>query len=305
LNQKDETMKKMELMINKEIGPAELNAEIITLQKQKESLEQMLAVKDADLQATEHRLSAAINHGGIYEFKIENSESKKELESELKAERDRTGKLLSKLDEIDFMNKQLTYKLEAMRNPRGNNDQLSMQYVELQSYNDEVVYLVTQFLHSLLNVGSDYSEKSNRLTISKLKSQLSRVFEELLYARGLIPRLLLFRSNLTFQKAYLLLQVEDLEQSAKTTLAIMSKMGLDVTTFNQKSTCRPIMKFKKAVITVLTIIKMKIMSKRWSQTIKSTRFVKFDKLPQLYQETSPIIKKVDQLQISRRGNYDF
>ncbi len=52
--------------MKKDGKPQALNNEIMLLEKQKESLEQMLSAKDIDLQAAESKINDLLNGNGSY-----------------------------------------------------------------------------------------------------------------------------------------------------------------------------------------------------------------------------------------------
>ena len=62
---KDEALKKMEALVQRDGKPLVLNNEIIMLERQKESLEQMLSAKESELQAAESKINDLLNGNGI------------------------------------------------------------------------------------------------------------------------------------------------------------------------------------------------------------------------------------------------
>lgn len=62
---KEEKLKKLEALAQREGKPTVLNNEISVLERQKESLEQMLLVKESELHAAESKINDLLNGNGI------------------------------------------------------------------------------------------------------------------------------------------------------------------------------------------------------------------------------------------------
>jgi hypothetical protein len=65
LGLKEEKLKKLEALAQREGKPTVLNNEITVLERQKESLEQMLLVKESELHAAESKINDLLNGNGI------------------------------------------------------------------------------------------------------------------------------------------------------------------------------------------------------------------------------------------------
>ena len=89
---------------------------------------------------------------------------------------------------------------------------------------------------------------------SSVKRQCSTIVQEVMYMRGLVNRLMLWRADLKYQKLYLSLQVEDLLASHKTTLSFIHGMGVQE---QEIENIHPRMKLKRCIQAVVAVFRMK------------------------------------------------
>lgn len=101
------------------------------------------------------------------------------------------------------------------------------------------------------------------------------MLQELIFNRGMITRLKCWKSDLQYQKSYLTLKVDDLEESAKTTLEFIHNMGLSIEQ-PEVTVLSPEQKFKRAINMVVAIFRMKKMVQDWHYVIQDSRRAFFE-----------------------------
>lgn len=115
-------------------------------------------------------------------------------------------RLATRFEELKLHNKQLK---RQMGNVPSSPNQRRMEYANLEIVYYEIVSVVSQFFSATL--GQSFQIES-RVDLFKLKSQCSLLVQELLLLRILTKRSSLMRSDLLYQKKYLALKLEDLEE---------------------------------------------------------------------------------------------
>jgi hypothetical protein len=233
------------------------------LEKQKESLEKMLSVKEADLQNAQLRINELLGNGNVDpEMYTQLDEQLKESTIKIKYERDRARRLAIKVEDLSLFNKQLRKQIDVLQTPSSYGiDSLRTELSDLKTLNNEILLIVGEMLSQAVGPGFlDIQEKSSsrvRVNVSKLKAQCSSIIQEIIMSRGMISRLLLWRSDLQYQKTFLTLQIDDLEQSAKAMISFMNNMGLSIDPTLEPARLNTRQKWKSACNMIIAISRMR------------------------------------------------
>jgi hypothetical protein len=251
-------------MLEKEWKPQDLNKEVLLLEKQKESLEKMLSVKETDLQNAQLRINELLQNGNLDpDMYAQLEEQLKETQSKVKYERDRARRLAIKVEDLNLLNKQLRKQTEVLSTPSNYGvDTLRTELSDLKTLNNEVLLVIGEMLSQAVGPGFlDVHDKTSRVRVNlaKLKIQCTSIVQEIIMNRGMIRRLLLWRSDLQYQKLFLSLKIDDLEETTKATISFMNNMGLSMDVPLDSSSNTPKMKWKKAHNSIIALIRMKYM----------------------------------------------
>jgi hypothetical protein len=222
----------------------------------------MLSVKETDLQNAQLRINELLQNGnldpdmyGLLEEQL------KECQSKIKYERDRARRLAIKVEDLNLLNKQLRKQVDVLSTPSNHSiDTLKTELSDLKTLNSEVLLVIGEMLSQVVGPGFlDVHDKSSRIRVnlSKLKIQCTSVVQEIIMNRAMIRRLLLWRSDLQYQKLFLTLKIDDLEQTTKATISFMNNMGLSTDIPLDPYTITPKTKWKKAYNSVIALVRMK------------------------------------------------
>ncbi|KAJ3000962.1 hypothetical protein HDV02_000031 [Globomyces sp. JEL0801] len=178
------------------------NRIIQKLQEQKNALEKILSTKESELRASELKVSQLFNEQRNIMSPLEQAEGLHE--SQLKQEKSRCDELIIKLDELTVLNKQLRRQVETLQTTSHSishheNESLRLELSDLKVYNKEVMFSLEELFFQTIGGHMD----NNR---SKSKPVMSAT-------RALLDKYIHWRADLKYQKKYLSLKVDDLEES--------------------------------------------------------------------------------------------
>lgn len=186
----------------------------------------------------------------------------KEAEDKIKYERDRAKRLAIKVEDMTLLNKQLKKQVEVLYSSApGNIDGLRIELADLKTLNNEILLIVGELLSQTVGPGFlDIQDKSSnriRINLSALKTQCISIIQEIIVSRGMISKLLLWRSDLQYQKTYLTLKVDDLESSAKAMIEFMNSVGVSLDSNNDPLLLTPKQKWKRSFNMIVALIRMR------------------------------------------------
>jgi hypothetical protein len=249
----------------------------------------MLSVKEVDLQNAQLRINELLNNGNVDpEMYTQLEEQLKESVSKVKYERDRAKRLAIKVEDLSLFNKQLSKQIDSLQSPSTYSiDSVRAELSDLKTLNNEILLIVGEMLSQTVGPGFlDMQEKSAnrvRINLSKLKTQCTSIIQEILMSRGMVTRLLLWRSDLQYQKTFLTLHIDDLEQSAKAMISFMNNMGVSVDPSFTPLPSTPKQKWKKALNMIIALTRMKYhlinsrkMSRDWKSIVRESKKTFFE-----------------------------
>ncbi|KAJ3064855.1 hypothetical protein HDU98_011774 [Podochytrium sp. JEL0797] len=224
---------------------------------------------------------------------------RQELEAQFAMEKDRCKRLSAKADDLkrryQYQQRLLEDHEESINSalrpaPRGGNaeeqlrDEIDHLRRELhnvkQSRNDILNVIRETMINTVGEVSFDaipssatsassMHRDSQRIDMSRLRSQMSSLIAEVIYLRALANRLFLWRADLKYQKVYLALKVADLSESQRATVKFIREIGVDAPPNELDApVLRPIQKFKAGVNVVIGVYRMMVMARQWQDTLE-------------------------------------
>ncbi|KAJ3300912.1 hypothetical protein HDV03_001678 [Kappamyces sp. JEL0829] len=223
----------------------EPNERIAVLGKQVIALETILAAREAEVNAAETKLNHFMNS-----FELPQSHGYLNL-----AETDKSH-VKKKLQEALLKNKQLVKQLAKYQTNGPAFEPRLAELSELQFVNDELVLVLSDLFSQTIGADNSWDLGNGQVDVVALRSLSIKLVQEVLLLRQFTARLSLWRSDLLYQKRYLTLKIEDLEEGAASTLLFLKKNGIKTT--NPISGARsPLQRLRKSIFGVLAVVRMR------------------------------------------------
>ncbi|ORY27608.1 hypothetical protein BCR33DRAFT_23232 [Rhizoclosmatium globosum] len=226
--------------------------------------------------------------------------ARRELESQLTLEKDRSKRLSVKADDLkrryQYQQRLLEDQEESINSalrpaPRGGtaedqlHDEIAQLRRELHSAKQSRSEIINIIRDTLVNTVGEASidaapasatsassmivRQSQRIDMTRLRNQMSSLIAEVIYLRALASRLFLWRADLKYQKVYLALKVADLAESQKATVKFITEMGVDAPQRDLDApVLRPLQKFRAGVNVVIGVYRMMVMARAWQDTLE-------------------------------------
>ncbi|ORY21585.1 hypothetical protein BCR33DRAFT_797732, partial [Rhizoclosmatium globosum] len=227
--------------------------------------------------------------------------ARRELESQLTLEKDRSKRLSVKADDLkrryQYQQRLLEDQEESINSalrpaPRGGtaedqlHDEIAQLRRELHSAKQSRSEIINIIRDTLVNTVGEASidaapasatsassmivRQSQRIDMTRLRNQMSSLIAEVIYLRALASRLFLWRADLKYQKVYLALKVADLTESQKATVKFITEMGVDAPQRDLDApVLRPLQKLRAGVNVVIGVYRMMVNGARmWQDTLE-------------------------------------
>ncbi|KAJ3093201.1 hypothetical protein HK102_000002 [Quaeritorhiza haematococci] len=263
------------------------------IRNQKETLEKILTQKDMRIKHLETRvmesedslrrlaeLEKDIMSGNAQvrdlQYQLGQSEEARRIaETQAKYEKDRSKRFARQIE--DLKKQLLDYQLlngqvkDVLETNGPLDERLREELNMLKQVTIDVVRIMQPTFKAILGKSTFETliPESNklRLDLGRLQEQCSLMIQEVLYERALLHRFALQRADLQFQKMYLGLKVNDLLESQKVTLTFIKGMG--VSTPAPSEELSPKRKFIRCVNIVISLFRMRILSRNWHRALES------------------------------------
>ncbi|KAI8902432.1 hypothetical protein BC833DRAFT_373243 [Globomyces pollinis-pini] len=269
------------------------NTRIATLEKEKQALEKILSTKESELRTSELKVSQLFNEQRNIMSPLEQAEGLHE--SQLKQEKSRCDELIIKLDELTVLNKQLRRQVETLQTTSHSishheNESLRLELSDLKVYNKEVMFSLEELFFQTIGGHMDNNRSKSKpvMSATSIKTQCSNLIKDVLHNRALLDKYIHWRADLKYQKKYLSLKVDDLEESAQRTLNYLKEKGIPLNTPSTLDALTPRQKWKKLINTILATKRMTKWAKSWRMKMQESDFVFSDLVTKYGQIPSPI-----------------